>query len=495
MFFNSIHYALFLPIVVAGYFLLPNKFRWGALLAASYYFYMCWKIEYIILIVISTLVDYYAARAMGETQEPSRRRLLLTISIISNLGILIAFKYFNFFSASTRALFQHFNIFYDAPLFHVLLPVGISFYTFQTLSYTIEVYRGTQDPEKHLGIFALYVSFFPQLVAGPIERSTNLLPQFRESHSFNYDSAKSGAILIMWGLFKKVVVADRAAVIANHVFNNPGHYDGVQFAIGTVFFAYQIYCDFSGYSDIAIGSAEILGFRLMKNFDRPYYAKSIAEFWKRWHISLSTWFRDYLYIPLGGNRTNTVRRYANLLITFIISGLWHGAAWTFVIWGALNGMYLILEVLARPMIVRIERYLRFNPDQPAYKLARVAITFSLTCFAWIFFRANNVSDAFYIVRRLDSGWRELFLAISSHNAAFINGLLRSLGLSKNELLITAGAIVFLEICHLLQRRGSGRAWLRSRPIAIRWAFYYALVAGILFFGAFNQSQQFIYFQF
>ena len=302
MFFNSLHYAFFLPIVVAFYFLLPPRRRWMFLLAASYYFYMCWKLEYIVLIVVSTLVDYYAGRKMGATRDAARRRFYLILSLCSNLGILFAFKYFNFFNESARAVFSHFDITYNIPYFDVLLPVGISFYTFQTLSYTIEVYRGKQKPERHLGIFALYVAFFPQLVAGPIERSTNLLPQLTKVQKFTYDNTTNGLKLIMWGLFKKVVIADRVGIMVATIFNQPQQFSGMEYIIGAALFSYQVYCDFSGYSDIAIGTAQIFGIKLMTNFRRPFHAISLADLWQRWHISLSTWFRDYLYIPLGGSR-------------------------------------------------------------------------------------------------------------------------------------------------------------------------------------------------
>jgi alginate O-acetyltransferase complex protein AlgI len=486
---------IFLPIVVGIYFLMSPKHRWAFLLAASYYFYMCWKMEYIVLIIASTLVDYYAGLQMGKSQDKSHRKKFLILSLISNLGILFAFKYFSFFNDSARAMFAQFDITYNAPLFQVLLPVGISFYTFQTLSYTIEVYRGNQKPEKHLGIFALYVAFFPQLVAGPIERSVNLLPQFFEKHKFEYERVRDGLILILWGLFKKVVIADRVAVVANTVFNAPEQANGVQVVIGTVFFAFQIYCDFSGYSDMAIGSAQLLGFRLMRNFDRPYFSKTIAEFWKRWHISLSSWFRDYLYISLGGNRVGIKRWYLNLLVTFTISGLWHGAAWTFVIWGALNGAYLILEVVTQRPKSWLLGVLKIESQSWLFKITSVAGTFALTCFAWIFFRANSLSDALYMINKLGSGWAELSSSLLSRNFAYTSGLLKGLGLSQVDFLIAVGSIFFLEVIHFVQRRGSGRALLRKQPTAVRWAFYYSLLAAILFLGAFNQSQQFIYFQF
>ena len=313
MLFNSTQFIIFFPIVVSIYFLLPHRMRWFMLLTASYYFYMCWKAEYLLLILISTFIDYFAAIQMSKQSVQSKRKIYLILSLVVNLGLLFGFKYFNFFNDSLRTIFNQFNIFYDVPAFKVLLPVGISFYTFQTLSYTIDVYRGKRDPEKHLGIFALYVAFFPQLVAGPIERSTRLIPQLRKKYNFDYDRVTDGLKLMLWGFFKKVVIADRIAVIVNQVYNNPHDAAGFPFLIGTYLFAFQIYCDFSGYSDIAIGAAKIFGINLMENFRRPYFAKSIREFWQRWHISLSTWFRDYLYLSLGGSHITKWRWYYNII--------------------------------------------------------------------------------------------------------------------------------------------------------------------------------------
>jgi alginate O-acetyltransferase complex protein AlgI len=346
MFFNSLEFVIFFPLVVFAYFALPYKWRWSLLLLASYYFYMCWRPEYIILIIASTLIDYFAGLRMGQVNKKKRKKYLI-LSLCTNLGLLFAFKYFNFFNNSLQATFNQFNLFYNVPAFSVLLPVGISFYTFQTLSYSIDVYRGDREPERHLGIFALYVAFFPQLVAGPIERSTHLLPQFYEKHNVDYVRITNGLKLMTWGFFKKLVIADRLAIYVNQVYNAPGDFHGAHIWIATYFFAIQIFCDFSGYSDIAIGAAEIMGYRFMKNFRRPYLAQSIAEFWKRWHISLSTWFRDYLYIPLGGNRVGKWRWYYNLFVVFMVSGLWHGANWTFVVWGALHGLYLVFAIVTQ----------------------------------------------------------------------------------------------------------------------------------------------------
>ncbi len=495
MLFNSLRYVIFLPIVVTLYFSLPRRWRNLMLLIASYYFYMCWKPEYIVLIVASTVVDYVAGLKMGATDDRRLRRRYLIMSLVMNLGLLFTFKYFNFFNASLRSILDHFHIPYGFEGLHVLLPVGISFYTFQTLSYTIEVFRGHQKPERNFLTFALYVSFFPQLVAGPIERSVNLLPQFYREHRFQIDRAVSGLRLIMWGMFKKVVIADRVAVVVNTVYNDPYSYHGVAYLFATVLFAFQIYCDFSGYSDIAIGSARILGFDLMLNFDRPYYAKSIAEFWKRWHISLSTWFRDYLYISLGGNRVVRWRWYMNLFLTFVISGLWHGANWTFVIWGALNGFYLIAEIVfARPQKWLLNR-LGIEHHQWRYKIPAVVWTFSLTCLAWIFFRANTVHDAFHIVAHLGDGVPSFFKSLLHGDLAVVSGVLKPLGLSRMDLFVVLAMIAVMEAVHFLQRDHRLGARLNGWPRPVRWAAYYAVLAFTLFFGAFNHSQQFIYFQF
>ncbi len=338
MLFNSIEFLIFFPIVSIVHFLIPHKYRWVWLLLASYYFYMSWRIEYITLIWISTLIDYFAGRQMGKTDDRKKKRKYLLLSLFANLGLLFTFKYWNFFTSSLNIVLRAMHITYEIPYLNVVLPVGISFYTFQTLSYTIDVYRGVKSTEKHLGIFALYVAFFPQLVAGPIERSTNLLPQFFEKHNIDWRRIVDGLKLMMWGMFKKVVIADRLAVFVDRVYGNPYDYTGLSHIVATIFFAFQIYCDFSGYSDIAIGSAQVLGFNLMDNFRRPYFSRSVSEFWRRWHISLSSWFRDYVYIPMGGNRVSPKRWHFNILTVFVVSGLWHGANWTFISQGE-EGIY------------------------------------------------------------------------------------------------------------------------------------------------------------
>ncbi|MFH2036260.1 MAG: MBOAT family O-acyltransferase [Candidatus Zixiibacteriota bacterium] len=482
MLFNSLQYLIFFPLVVAIYFSIPHKYRWAMLLAASYYFYMCWKAEYIILIIVSTLIDYFAGIQMGKKSNKKSRKLYLLLSLFSNLGLLFAFKYFNFFSDSMREIFHTFNLFYNMPLFNVLLPVGISFYTFQTLSYTIDIYMGKREPERNLGIFALYVSFFPQLVAGPIERSTRLMPQFFEKHNFEYQRVADGLKLMLWGFFKKVVIADSAAVVVNQIYNNPHDYTGLPIWIATYLFAIQIYCDFSGYSDIAIGSAQVMGFKLMDNFRIPYYSKSISEFWKRWHISLSTWFRDYLYIPLGGNRVSKLRWYPNLMITFVVSGLWHGANWTFVIWGGLYGTYLILSILTEKFRTGIYERLKISQTGFGARLFKMFVTFHLVCFAWIFFRANSVGDAFYLISNL---FTNLEFKLGGYY----------LGLPRFDLFTLIIAIMMMEAVHLVQRKADFRIVLSAKPQWVRWSFYYATIICIIFLGAFNNSSQFIYFQF
>ncbi len=341
MLFNTLNYLCFFPIVVLVYFLLATKLRWIWLLFASYFFYMCWKPEYALLIFTSTLVTWVSSLLIHKYESLGKKKFFLVSSLLINLGILFFFKYYGFFQLNTNGLLSYLNININLPNFDILLPVGISFYTFQALGYTIDVYQKKIKPELNLGKYALFVSFFPQLVAGPIERSTHLLPQFSQKFTFDYDRIKDGLIIIIWGLVKKVVIADRLAMFVNPVYDNPTAYSGLNLILATVFFAFQIYADFSSYSDIAVGSAKVMGFDLMENFRRPYLAKTIGEFWRRWHISLSTWFRDYLYLPLGGSRVSKLCYFRNILIIFVVSGIWHGASWNFLVWGALHGFYMI----------------------------------------------------------------------------------------------------------------------------------------------------------
>lgn len=484
MLFNSLQFLLFLPLVVVVYFITPFRYRWGWLLAASYYFYMSWKLEYGILLLLATTITYTMARLMAGTTHPAQRKLFLTISIATSLGLLFLFKYFNFFNESLRALFNQVSIGYMMPNLELLLPVGISFYTFQTISYTLDVYNRRQPPETHFGIFALYVAFFPQLAAGPITRAHMLLPQFHQKQPLDSQRIGAGLRLILWGFFKKIVIADRLAVYVATVYNNPDAYHGLPIIVATYFFAFQIYCDFSAYSDIAIGTARLLGYDLMRNFRQPYFATSIPDFWRRWHISLSTWFRDYLYIPLGGNRVAPWRLYLNLLIVFVVSGLWHGANWTFVIWGALHGFYSALAVYGsrwwpQTNALRAGQESAFQPFSWG-KLGQILLTFHLVLFAWIFFRANSIGDAFTLI-----GNATQLAPLNLGSIVLIN---------PNQWLIALGAIgILLAVDFWHAHVGVAQAMARQ-PIWLRWGICYLVLIAILAFGEYR-AQDFIYSQF
>ena len=395
MLFNSLHFVVFFPVVAAGFFLVPQKWRWAWMLLASCYFYMVFVPAYILILAGTILIDYCAAFLIARSKDRTRKTWL-GISIAANVGVLAFFKYYNFLNGNMASLFSLLRTPYLIPNLGILLPIGLSFHTFQAMSYTVEIYRGKQQPERHLGIYALYVMFFPQLVAGPIERPQHLLPQFRMRHEIDYDRIGRGLQLMAWGFFKKVVIADRLAMYVGIVYDNPRVYTGAPLLLATFFFAFQIYSDFSGYSDIAIGSAQVLGFDLMTNFRRPYLSRRISEFWKRWHISLSTWFRDYLYIPLGGKRASPPRVYFNLVVTFLLSGLWHGANWTFVAWGALNGLYLIVGRLTERTRERVFEGIGLGDETAIRRLLQTVSTFGLVCAGWVFFRAHSLGDAFYI---------------------------------------------------------------------------------------------------
>jgi len=480
MLFNSLEFIIFFPIVVAGYFALRPRYRWILLLLASYYFYMCWNYKYVVLIMFSTVVDYFSGILMYRIEKKSLRKLLLLASLTTNLGLLFFFKYFNFFGETVNHLFERFNIFAEVPAYSFLLPVGISFYTFQTLSYTIDIYRKKQTPEYHFGRFALFVSFFPQLVAGPIERSVNLIPQFREHYRFEYERVKEGILLMVWGFFKKVVIADRLAEYVNLVYNNPTEFEGLQNIIATFFFSFQIYCDFSGYSDIAIGAALVLGYRLMTNFRRPYFAENIREFWQRWHISLSTWFRDYVYISLGGNRVVKWRWYYNLFITFLVSGLWHGAEWTFVIWGALHGIYMVFAIWTSKMREKANRGLGIAKFPALYKFTQVFVTFVLVYFAWIFFRANNTQDAFLIIR---------------NSFQFSQGAALNLFQFRVDFYIALLAIALLLVVEYFEEYTGLYSRIKIQvPRAWKWAMLTVVIFGVLILGVW-QGTDFLYFQF
>lgn len=477
MFFNSLHFIIFLPTVIFIYYLLPQKYRWFLLLVASYYFYMCWRAEYIFLIILSTLVDYRAGIGIEEATEPAVRKRYLYLSLVINLGLLFSFKYFNFFGNAFNDLFSLINLKFAVPEFKVLLPIGISFYTFQTLSYTIDVYRKKKKAERHLGIFAVYVSFFPQLVAGPIERSTHLMPQFKEEHNLKYANFSCGIKLMLWGFFKKLVIADRAAFLVDAIYNNPENYSGIPLWIATYLFAIQIFCDFSAYTDIARGAAKVMGFDLMKNFHRPYFSHNITEFWRNWHVSLSTWFRDYVYFPLGGSRVNKFRYHFNIMAVFLTSGLWHGANWTFIFWGGLHGFY---HMITHQITSLRWTWLKKLHNLRAVRILEIFITFQLVSFAWIFFRANSLKDAFYIVANL-----------------FVNLKLEwsnNWGLPNMDMLLLVTAICILAGVQLVQRKISINEYLRKFPVIVRYFAFVILGVLIITMGVFTKDE-FIYFQF
>lgn len=474
MLFNSLQFGFFFIAVVFLYFAIPHKYRWLLLLIASYYFYMCWNATYILLIIASTVIDYFCGMRMDGEPDRKKRKKYLLLSLFTNLGLLFTFKYFNFFTSSISNLFQAFNISVSMPVLNVLLPVGISFYTFQTLSYTIDIYRGKIKHEPHFGIFALYVAFFPQLVAGPIERAAHLLPQFSRKNVFDDERIVSGLRLMLWGLFKKIVVADRLALYVDAVYGNADYHTGISLLVATYFFAFQIYCDFSGYSDIAIGAARVLGYDLMKNFDRPYFSQTIPEFWRRWHISLSTWFKDYVYIPLGGNRVALPRMYLNLTIVFLVSGLWHGANWTFILWGAMHGIYIVTSRLT--IGFRNSLAEKAGIGTGLIKASRIFFTFHLVLFSWIYFRAESLAQANSIVARIFSfNLGRLFIP------------------AMDQMVYSVFAVMLLLIGDLFIERFSIGMFL-NQPRTVRWAIYVSLVVIILLTGVFNGSQ-FIYFQF
>ncbi len=484
MLFNSLDYILFLPLVVFAYYAIPQQWRWLLLLVASYAFYMYWKAAYALIIGLSTVIDYWAARNMN--LPGARKNYWLLFSMSTNLGILVLFKYLGFF----EQVFQSFMIWLSHPYqlssWDWVLPVGISFYTFQSMSYTIDVYRGKLPAEKHLGKFALFVSFFPQLVAGPIERAGNLLPQFDRKLSFQTEHALAGLRLILWGLFKKVVIADYLALVIGPVYDEPGAYSGWTLLTVTYMFSFQIYCDFSAYSDIAIGSARLFGIRIMDNFNNPYFARSLTDFWKKWHISLTNWFRDYLYIPLGGNRRGFWL--FNIALVFILSGLWHGAAYHFIAWGVFHGLLLVLSRLVGR---RIASFIPGLWQNPFFRVMSIFMTFHLVTFGWIFFRASSISSALAIIRAI---WTDISQLIT----LFPTEGLKALGITVADILgsqlavFTGTQLIFVGIMLWVEKR-----WpIHRTPThkVITYVYFICLLTLIVIFGQSNQ-EPFIYFQF
>jgi len=489
MLFNSLEFLLFFPAVTLLYFVIPARGRHLWLLAASYYFYMCWSPKYALLMLFSTVATWCGGRVIAASQRDPVRRAALAGVLVANLGVLAAFKYLRFFFDNlTRALALA-GIAFTAPAVTLLLPVGISFYTFQALGYTIDVYRGDIDAEPDFFRYALFVSFFPQLVAGPIERSGSLLRQLRTEQRFDGQRVRAGLARMAWGLFLKMVIADRLAFFVDPVFNSPAGQPGSAVALASVLFTFQIYCDFGGYSNIAIGAAQVMGITLMENFRQPLLAPSVREFWRRWHISLSSWFRDYLYIPLGGSRKGKGRAILNNMIVFLISGLWHGAAWHYVAWGALHGLYLTAGRLTLGARRRLRSALRIREDGALHRLCGTALTFALVVFAFLIFRANSLGDAAMLIRAMFTDFRPEALA---------HGGLFAFGMDRPDLLVGAASLAVLIGCDLLAERGNVLEGLERRALPIRWTAYLALLFAVIIFGVYGpeyDAAAFIYFEF
>ncbi len=440
-------------------------------------FYIAFIPIYIFILFVVILIDYFAGICIEKTAEENKKRFFLILSIMSTCLVLFVFKYYNFFINNFISVASLLHLNYSFRILSIILPIGLSFHTFQSLSYVIEVYKGRQKAVRHFGIYALYVMFYPQLVAGPIERPQNLLRQFYERHEFVYERVRDGLKLMLWGFFKKMVIADRLLYYVSAVYGNVSQHNGVTLLLATVFFAFQIYCDFSGYSDIAIGSAKVMGFTLTQNFNRPYFAKSIAEFWKRWHISLSTWFRDYLYISLGGSRVSIPRWYANVFITFLISGLWHGANWTYVVWGALNGLYLICSIAAESFRGRIAKAIGLTRHPRFHAFIKTIVTFCLVCVGWVFFRAASLSDACLILKKI----------LFEPGPLFLGGF--------REIMYGVVGISFLIGFDFWSRGKHIDDFLSQQRVVVRWGVYIFMLLAILTTGVFSYTSQFIYFQF
>ena len=483
MVFNSAGFLIFFPIVTLIYYLIPNRFRYIWIFLTSYFFYMCWNPQYGLLLFGVTLITYISARTIERfaRSEGSNRskRWILGITIALCLLILSFFKYFTFIENTVETVFKIAHIGIGLPRFSIIIPVGISFYLFQSLGYVIDVYRGRVAAEKNLILYAAYISFFPQLVAGPIERADKLLPQFMSEHKFDYKSTKNNLILMLWGFFMKIVIADRIAIYVDAVYDNYESYGGWLLIVATFLFAFQIYCDFAGYSLIAKGAAGVMGFELTNNFNSPYCASGVREFWSRWHISLTGWFRDYLYIPLGGNRKGKLRKYINTLIVFLLSGLWHGASWSFVLWGGLNGLYIVLEEL---FYVKLPKVLG--------RVFGTVFTFILVDISWIFFRASGIRNSFRIIKSM--------LTFSNFESFFDNTVNYYIMDNKNFILIfiCLALLIAVDIAHY--NKVDFCAVIARQKIVVRWVFYWAFAMSIIIFGVWGpgfDKTAFIYFRF
>ena len=497
MLFNSIDFLIFLPIVLVIYYIIPMKYKHIWLLISSYYFYMCWNAKYVLLIFVSTVITYLSGILIDKVEKTwpdvndigKYKKLILALSFVSNLGILFYFKYINFTLDIVTRVLSKMNISMNVPVFDVILPVGISFYTFQALSYSVDVYRGEVAPEHDFFRYALFVSFFPQLVAGPIERSKNLLTQLREPRKFDLGYAFDGILLMLWGFFLKIVLADRIAIFVDTVYGDCEHYQGIYLIVATVLFAVQIYCDFFGYSSIAMGTAKLLGIELMDNFNAPYLSTSVADFWRRWHISLTSWFKDYLYIPLGGSKKGILRKYLNKMIVFMLSGLWHGAQLTFVVWGAINGLYQVIGEILMPIRKKVSDIIGINRNSEGFYALSALATFALVDFTWIFFRADSLGRAIYIIKSI----------LNTENIlSLFDGSLYNCGLDEKNVRFMLIAVIVLLVADFLKRKG-----IMVREIILRQDGYIKClvvslsILRIMVFGKYGPAYDalnFIYFQ-
>ncbi len=498
MLFNSIDFLIFFPIVVLIYFIIPDKIKHPWLLLASYYFYMCWNAKYALLILFSTIVTYISGLLIekvkhleiDETKKTKYKKWIVAFSFIINLSILFYFKYINFTLSIIEKAFACIHIQINAPVFDVILPVGISFYTFQALSYTMDVYRNEISAEKNFFRYALFVSFFPQLVAGPIERSKNLLKQFAAPAKVKFENLREGILLMLWGFFLKIILADRIAVFVDTVYGDYVTYPGYYLILATVLFAFQIYCDFAGYSTIAVGAAQILGITLMENFDAPYLSVSVADFWRKWHISLTSWFKDYLYIPLGGSRKGKLRKYINKMIVFLVSGLWHGARISFIVWGGINGLYQVIGEILLPLRDNLVKLLHLHRESFGHKLGHVVGTFILVDFSWIFFRANGFKEALEIIKSM--------LFVKNPWVLFDESIYEC-GLDRKNfwlMIASIGILLFSDFCK--SKNIKIREKIIRQDYWFRWLFIAAAVTALLTFGIWGPNYNeanFIYFQF
>ena len=497
MLFNSLEFLLFFPVVILIYFIIPNKIKYLWLLVSSYYFYMSWDARYALLLLVSTVITFLSGLFIelinnldkADSEKRTLKKLPVILSIVLNLGILFYFKYFSFALTTVSGAFRMLHVELNMPVFDVILPVGISFYTFQALGYTIDVYRGDIKAEKNFFRYALFVSFFPQLVAGPIERSKNLLGQLANPQKFSFDNFREGLLLMIWGFFLKVVMADRIAIFVDNVYGDYSHYPGVYLVIATILFGIQIYCDFAGYSTIALGAAKVLGIKLSDNFNSPYFAGSVAEFWRRWHISLTSWFKDYVYIPLGGNRKGKARKYINILTVFLLSGLWHGAGLSYIVWGGLNGVYQITGDILKPVRDKITGFLKIE-NNPVYKILSIVFTIALIDFTWIFFRAERLLDALAIVKSIFTTFNINILA---------DGSLFECGIDKNNFLLVIITIFILAFADYCKYLGVAvREEVLKQKFWLRCLVFVIAVMAVLLFGKYGpayDSAKFIYFQF